>query len=397
MLSDVLSQLSQALPSAVLSIPGPAAVGSALGINDSSIANKTPSALIVPSYSNFTSQGWNVRFNAFVYKLPTIDESQVTKAAQLLGLSNSTLNSTERALLTNRTTDLASIPIPNANNVTVQVVYNGRNVSTPVKLQQADNFGEIDQFQVVPGLGNMTGNSTQLQNTTIVQLYAQGYSGPGNGSSILVPETGISVISDIDDVLRVTQVYIPQNGLKNSFVEPYVNYANTPEVFAHWAKTLPRPAFHYDTTTPLELTRTYVEYLFNNYPFGSLEMRPINLTQPSSILDARSQSLQRLFETFPRRKFVLVGDTSSSSLLTAYPQIAQMFPSQLACIFIRNTSATDPSDKLPYDTKEFRNVNSSQYFFYVQPSDLLNLDIANGQCVNSSIPQNVTFGYQGLP
>lgn len=131
-----------------------------------------------------------MRFNAFVYKLPTIDESQVTKAAQLLGLSNSTLNSTERALLTNRTTDLASIPIPNANNVTVQVVYNGRNVSTPVKLQQADNFGEIDQFQVVPGLGNMTGNSTQLQNTTIVQLYAQGYSGPGNGSSILVPETG---------------------------------------------------------------------------------------------------------------------------------------------------------------------------------------------------------------
>lgn len=27
--------------------------------------------------------------------------------------------------------------------------------------------------------------------------------------------------------------------------------------------------------------------------------------------------------------------------------------------------------------------------------DLANLDIANGQCVNSSIPQNVTFGEQG--
>lgn len=37
----------------------------------------------------------------------------------------------------------------------------------------------------------------------------------------------------------------------------------------------------YDTTTPLELTRTYVEYLFSNYPLGSLEMRPINLTEPS--------------------------------------------------------------------------------------------------------------------
>ena len=29
--------------------------------------------------------------------------------------------------------------------------------------------------------------------------------------------------------------------------------------------------------------------------------------------------------------------------------------------------------------------------------DLTNLDIVNGQCYNSSVPQNVTFGYQGLP
>lgn len=61
--------------------------------------------------------------------------------------------------------------------------------------------------------------------------------------------------------------------------------------------------FSYDTTTPLELTRTYVEYLFNNYPLGSLDMRPINLTEPSEVLDARQQSLTRLFQTFPQRKF----------------------------------------------------------------------------------------------
>jgi hypothetical protein len=94
---------------------------------------------------------------------------------------------------------------------------------------------------------------------------------------------------------------------------------------------------------------------------------------------------------------VLVGDTSSSTLLTAYPQIAQTYPSQLACIFIRNTSATDPDDKLPYDTSKFQSLNSSQYFFYTTPSDLIGLDIANGQCVNQTIPQNVTFGEQGGP
>jgi len=35
--------------------------------------------------------------------------------------------------------------------------------------------------------------------------------------------------------------------------------------------------------------------------------------------------------------------------------------------------------------------------FFLHPDDLSNLDIANGQCYNQSIPQNLTFGYQGLP
>lgn len=29
------------------------------------------------------------------------------------------------------------------------------------------------------------------------------------------------------------------------------------------------------------------------------------------------------------------------------------------------------------------------------PADLMNLDIPSGQCVNQSVPQNVTFGEQG--
>ena len=60
---------------------------------------------------------------------------------------------------------------------------------------------------------------------------------------------------------------------------------------------------------------------------------------------------------------VLVGDTSST-LLSAYPQIAQQFPNNIACIFIRNTSATDADDKIPYDTSPFQNVKNGTYFFY---------------------------------
>lgn len=116
-----------------------------------------------------------------------------------------------------------------------------------------------------------------------------------------------------------------------------------------------------------------------------------------------------------------MGDTSSSTLLSAYPQIAQQFPNNIACIFIRNTSATDSDDKLPYDTSDFKNVKNGTYFFYRVAegecrsvllsyflicnvltrtrrdgcTDLMDLDIPSGQCVNSSVPQNVSFGEQG--
>jgi phosphatidate phosphatase APP1 len=157
-----------------------------------------------------------------------------------------------------------------------------------------------------------------------------------------------------------------------------VNFMNMPQLFYHWAQSLPGSAFHYDTTTPSQLTRTYIDYIFNNYPPGSFDMRPLNLTSPTVILSARKDSLTRLFESFPSRKFILIGDSSSSTLLKAYPEIAQQFPSQMACIFIRNTSATDGEDHLPFDTSPFENLNRSMYFFYTVPDDLLGLDIVGG-------------------
>ncbi|KAI0782262.1 hypothetical protein C8Q75DRAFT_727837 [Abortiporus biennis] len=378
---------ASALPTVILDWPSLSDIEKKLGVNNSDLQNVSNSGLLIPSYANFTGQNWNVRFYGLAYKLPNVNTSDLVSLFN--ALSTNDLNSTQQALLQNRTQDLASIPIPKAN-LTGIVLANGTDVTNGgIGLITADDFGEIDQFVPVSGLGGDTGK-VQVVQTGFIDV-----TGPGNGTALLVPDQGISIVSDIDDVLRITKVYVPNQGLFNSFVQPYVNVAGFPELFNKWLTSLPGVAFHYDTTTPVELTRTYVEYLFSNYPIGSLEMRPINISQPSEVLDARQNSLLKLFQTFPQRKFVLIGDTSSSTLLSAYPQIATQYPQQVQCIFIRNTSSTDPDDKIPYDTKSFQNLSSNQYFFYRTAEDLMNLDIANGQCVNSSIPQNVTFGEQG--
>lgn len=77
--------------------------------------------------------------------------------------------------------------------------------------------------------------------------------------------------------------------------------------------------------------------------------------------------------------------------------MAHDYPSQVQCIFLRNTTATDPGDKFPYDTSGFKGLNQTQYMFFLNPDDLTGINIAGGSCYNRSIPQNLTFGYQGLP
>ena len=246
--------------------------------------------------------------------------------------------------------------------------------------------------QVVNNLaqGNSTGPARKIN------VYVNGTIA-GNATSYLVPNQGLTVISDIDDILRITKIYQPKEGLLNSFARPFVPWENMPDIYANWSRSLPNMHFHYLTTTPEQITRNYMDFIYKTYPGGSFDTRPLNFSDVKATLSIRKFLLNRIFQTYPQRKFILVADTSNSDVMRDYPQMVTDFPGQVQCIFLRNTSATDPGDKFPYNTAGFKDINQQMYMFFLNPDDLTNLDVQNGQCYNASIPQNLTFGYQGLP
>jgi hypothetical protein len=53
-------------------------------------------ALLIPSYSNYTTSGWNVRINAFTYQLPNVTNDTLSGLTDALGLADSFFNSTEQ-------------------------------------------------------------------------------------------------------------------------------------------------------------------------------------------------------------------------------------------------------------------------------------------------------------
>lgn len=196
----------------------------------------------------------------------------------------------------------------------------------------------------------------------------------------------------------MTKIYDPAQGLLNSFARPFTAWEDMPSVYANWSSSLPASThFHYLTTTPEQITRNYMSYIYANFPGGSFDTRPLNFSDASATLSIRLFLLQKIFATFPTRKFVLVADTSNSDVMKDYPQMAHDFPDQVQCILLRNTSASDPSDKFPYDTSGFKGLQQNKYMFFVNADDLTHLDIEAGGCYNQSVPQNLTFGYQGLP
>jgi hypothetical protein len=265
-----------------------------------------------------------------------------------------------------------------------------QNITLPDPTTGEGDFDEFLPIKNVSGGGLLAGNSTNAIQR--LNVYANG-SELGNATAYLVPPTGFTVISDIDDILRVTKIYQPKEGLLNSFARPFTPWMNMPDIYANWSRSIPNIHFHYLTTTPEQVTRNYMDFIYKTYPGGSFDTRPLNFSDVSATLSIRQFLLVKIFETFPHRKFILVADTSNGDIMRDYPKLAVDHPDQVQCIFLRNTSATD-DDKFPYDTSGFKNLSKNTYMFFKVPDDLTHLDIVNQQCLNGSILQNVTFGIQ---
>lgn len=419
---SLLSDLGSAIPSYVtdgilpgaVNLPTGSQVLSSANVSSSDLDAKPTQVLNIPGYANWTGTNWNLRVHGNVFKQPDISNDTIDRLANvfLIDTSVSQLQPSEADMARNLTRGIYVVQQDDVN-VTVNILpspqfggdgeTNGGGGITAGAINQTTQLpdpttreGDFDTFiRLDNTTSNLTPGTGQIPPQR-VNVYAQG-TDTGNATSYLVSDQGLTIISDIDDILRVTKIYDPKEGLLNSFARPFTPWMNMPEIYRNWSQSLPNMHFHYLTTTPEQVTRNYMDFIYKTYPGGSFDTRPLNFSDVSATLSIRKFLLDKVFQTFPHRKFILVADTSNPDVMRDYPEMAKQYPGQVQCIFLRNTSATDSSDHFPYNTEGFQNLNQQMYMFFLVPDDLKNLDIVNGQCYNRSIPQNVTFGYQGLP
>jgi hypothetical protein len=267
--NNVLSSLGSGLPSWVASgipayfqgLPTGDAVASSLGLKSSDLAALPTNVLNIDPYANWTNSGWNVRFHGNVYKQPNTSVADLNKLANvfLIDTTITDLPESQQEQARNLTAEIFVVQQPHVAVNTIHLepaasqgssgqpggggssntTGGWQNVTLPYNTTAE---GDFDVFVPIASNGLTAGNKTSAIQR--LNTYVEGAS-IGNGTAYLVPPTGLTVVSDIDDILRITKIYEPKEGLLNSFARAFTPWKDMPEIYRNWSKSLPNMHFHY--------------------------------------------------------------------------------------------------------------------------------------------------------
>jgi phosphatidate phosphatase APP1 len=198
-------------------------------------------------------------------------------------------------------------------------------------------FDLADEF--VTGLGCGPEHASRWLSYAAVPDEEDGEILAATGLIQLVDASGVSVISDIDDTVKISQVSDRRELLKNTLLREFVAVPGMPEAYRRWEDE--GATFHYVSSSPWQLSNCLCSFLgAAGLPAGSMHLKLFRLkdTTPLGRLTARKRSKRKAIEDimadFPGRRFVLVGDSGERDP-EVYAEVTRRRPNQVAGVLIR--------------------------------------------------------------
>lgn len=181
----------------------------------------------------------------------------------------------------------------------------------------------------------------------------------GTGHIKLLQPNGRSVVSDIDDTIRVTE--IPKGRatvLRTTFLEPFVA---VPGMRARYGAYGNAVDFHYVSGGPWQLYRVLAPFLIDEtgFPAGTFHMRTLpkspfeeeswrawrDLVGGESTIEHKKAEITALIRACPGRRFILIGDSGEKDP-EIYKGLRESFPDRIEAILIRDVSREAGSERL---------------------------------------------------
>jgi len=163
----------------------------------------------------------------------------------------------------------------------------------------------------------------------------------------LIGPEGVSVISDIDDTIKITHVTDRKALLTHTFCRPFAGVPGMAAVYRKWQKA--GVSFHYVSASPWQLYEPLRNWLTaDTFPTGSMHLKSfrwndqtfLDLFEDSDVI--KRPMIEALLRRYPRRRFILVGDAGEKDP-ELYGDLARRYPRQIARVLIRRQGEGPPS------------------------------------------------------
>jgi phosphatidate phosphatase APP1 len=201
-----------------------------------------------------------------------------------------------------------------------------------------------------------------------------------SGRALVIPEKGVSVISDIENTLQGGEGGGEQNLISRVFSDqPPVTGMS--ERYNVWAAQ--GAVFHYISSSPWQWMQTLNTFLTNQgFPEGVVHLRRVSLSESTKSVNAALEALAGLFRSstvhkkpviegllqrFPNRQFILVG-SSTAGEPEVFADLARRYPQQVQKVYIRDIGG-DSSTAKSWSTV-FQGVPANRWKVFTRASDL---------------------------
>ena len=216
-------------------------------------------------------------------------------------------------------------------------------------LAKTDPRGHVRDVVVLPGdaiepfVSGPEGSSIRYQ-----LVLSEGDDRKFNGESLVVGEQGLSVISDIDDTVKISHVRDRKKLMDQTFFQDFEAVPGMSALYSQLKKWgIP---VHFVSSSPWHLYQPLDEFLLKEgFPPSTYSLKTIRF-KDSSLLNlfkkgdvTKPAQIFPILNQYPKRKFILIGDSGEQDP-EVYEKIATGHPQQVVAVYIRNVSNESASD-----------------------------------------------------
>lgn len=161
----------------------------------------------------------------------------------------------------------------------------------------------------------------------------------------IISDDGVSLISDIDDTIKKSSISMGAREIfRNTFIRDLkdLTVAGVREWYGELHKMGVR--FHYCSNSPWQLFPVIATFFgMAGLPPGSLHLKQYSgmlqgIFEP--VAERKKGTLEKILRDFPRRRFILVGDSGEADL-EVYTDLALAHPGRILAIFIRDVTSPE--------------------------------------------------------